>query len=705
MGSQVINFTEGNTIPATTRLVQFNPSSQLPIKLTGSTNFPTWKAQIEMLLDGHDLFGFLDGSKPAPSAKVTVNEREAVNPAYQFWFRQDKLNHNAILASVDPTLASMVAHAPNVSEAWKSLHLTFANKSRTRVFNLRDQLGKITRDTRSVGEYLREIRMVVDELAVAGSPVTNAELIVKILSGLGDEYNNIASAVRSNITNNQQWRHSGFLPYANSNLYNPAYDPSNILWRPRQQFGNSPARIKCQLCDKPGHVAKMCRSRSHNHFEAKANLVHHTNPTATPWIVDSGASHHITNNAHQLTSVADYSGPKEVSFCIKFCAGYEYGTSTLRDQNNGGLYEWPAPSNKSPASLILYVDDIIITGSSSSIVRQIIDKLSVRYSLKDLGVLSYFLGVEVLHHQGSLILSQRKYILDLLRNCNLQESNGVQNPMSTSSPLTIVPGESIIDQFEYRRIVGRLQYLSLTRPDICFAVNKLSQFMHSPQKLYWQAAKHWASNPLDKTSTSGYVVYFGHNLISWSSKKQRTVARSSTEAEYRAVATAVAKTNWNPVLSQGQTFVLQLTNSPSLCTALKSFIGRLSNTGLAILSTKHRHQVMLFILVTISLAGLQRNNELRIPLAAEATVYCDNVGTTYLCQNPVFHSRMKHIAIDFHFVCDQVQQKHIDVQHIHSADQVADSLTKPLSSSAFHLHFNKLGLVQLTPNLREGNKY
>lgn len=152
MGSQVhVTSAEGNTIPVTTHLVQFNPSSQLPIKLTSSTNFSTWKAQIEMLLHGHDLFGFLDGSKPAPTATLTANEQQTVNPAYQLWFRQDKLIHNAILASVDPTLTSMVVHAPNASEDWKSLHLTFANKSQTRVFSL---LGKITRDNKSVGEYL-----------------------------------------------------------------------------------------------------------------------------------------------------------------------------------------------------------------------------------------------------------------------------------------------------------------------------------------------------------------------------------------------------------------------------------------------------------------------------------------------------------------------------------------------------------------------
>ncbi|KAK2998975.1 hypothetical protein RJ639_024648, partial [Escallonia herrerae] len=135
----------------------------------------------------------------------------------------------------------------------------------------------------------------------------------------------------------------------------------------------------------------------------------------------------------------------------------------------------------------------------------------------------------------------------------------------------------------------------------------------------------WAGDPTDRTSTTGYVTYLGSTPISWCSKKQRSVSRSSTEAEYRAVAAALAETNW--------------------------------------------------------LTNLLR--ELRFPLKAIPRILCDNVGTTYICENPVFHSKMKHIAIDFHFVRDQVQRKEVEVKHLHSADQVADVLTKPLPRASF----------------------
>lgn len=104
---------------------------------------------------------------------------------------------NAILASVDPTLASMVATAPTSKHAWDSLHSAFANKSQTRIFTLRDHLNRITKDDKSIAEYLCEVRSVADELATAGSPVSNAELVVKILGGLGKDFNNISAAIRA----------------------------------------------------------------------------------------------------------------------------------------------------------------------------------------------------------------------------------------------------------------------------------------------------------------------------------------------------------------------------------------------------------------------------------------------------------------------------------------------------------------------------
>ena len=164
----------------------------------------------------------------------------------------------------------------------------------------------------------------------------------------------------------------------------------------------------------------------------------------------------------------------------------------------------------------------------------------------------------------------------------------------------------------------------------------------SPITLHAFSDADWAGNLDDRTSTSAYVLFLGSNAISWSSRKQKSVARSSTEAEYRAVALAASEVLW--------------------------------------------------------LSSLLR--ELLISSPSPPTIFCDNIGATYLCSNPVFHSRMKHIEIDFLFVRDRVQRGQLRVSHVASADQLADSLTKPLSRTRFALLRSKIGVSEMPTILR-----
>ncbi|XP_019242132.1 PREDICTED: uncharacterized protein LOC109222208, partial [Nicotiana attenuata] len=177
-------------------------------------------------------------------------------------------------------------------------------------------------------------------------------------------------------------------------------------------------------------------------------------------------------------------------------------------------------------------------------------------------------------HAHSLVLTQSSFIADLLERFGMLDANSVSTPMSTNEPLSLDDGSSSADAKLFRQVIGSLQYLTFTRPDICFAVNKLAQFQHRPSLKHWQVAKRllrylkgtityglhftpatsfkllaysdadWGGIPDTRHSTSAYVVLLGNNPISWCSKKQRTVARSSTEAEYSVVASAVAELNW-----------------------------------------------------------------------------------------------------------------------------------------------------------------
>lgn len=188
------------------------------------------------------------------------------------------------------------------------------------------------------------------------------------------------------------------------------------------------------------------------------------------------------------------------------------------------------------AYVLIYVDDIIVTGSTDSVVANIIWKLPSRFSLKDLGPLHYFLGVEVFKYSCGLILSQSNYIHELLVENNMHENNGMSTPMSSSLSITTDPNSSAIDITEYRWIIGKLQYLSFTRLDIAFIDNKLAQIVHHPQRSQWSAIKrllrylkltcmfvlnisckgdsclqvysdsNWAENLVDWTFTTGFFL-------------------------------------------------------------------------------------------------------------------------------------------------------------------------------------------------------
>jgi hypothetical protein len=131
---------------------------------------------------------------------------------------------------------------------------------------------------------------------------------------------------------------------------------------------------------------------------------------------------------------------------------------------------------------LVYVDDLVITGNNPTFIDTVIRHLSNRFHLKDLGNLHFFLGVEVIQTHAGLFLTQHKYIHDLLSHTNMVGAKDVSTPLSISQSLLLQDSTAPTDCSQFRSIIGSLQYLSFTRPDICFVVNKLSQFMHSPSQ-------------------------------------------------------------------------------------------------------------------------------------------------------------------------------------------------------------------------------
>jgi hypothetical protein len=265
--------------------------------------------------------------------------------------------------------------------------------------------------------------------------------------------------------------------------------------------------------------------------------------------------------------------------------------------------------------VLLYVDDLVIASSSKLLLASLKEYLGSCFHMKDLGPLKYFLGIEVARKPEGMFLCQRKYALDILSDTGLLAGKPIDFPMEPQHDLGRVEGPLFEDPERYRRLVGRLIYLTITRPELSYSVHTLAQFMQKPCIPHWQAAlrvlhylkshpsqglflsarsslqltaycdSDWATCPITRRSLTGYFLMLGHSPVSLKTKKQATVSRSSAEAEYRAMAAVCCEFLW-----------------------LKSFLRSL---------------------------GVLHSSPMRL--------FCDSHAAIHIAANPVFHERTEHI--------------------------------------------------------------
>ncbi|RVW78272.1 Retrovirus-related Pol polyprotein from transposon RE1 [Vitis vinifera] len=302
----------------------------------------------------------------------------------------------------------------------------------------------------------------------------------------------------------------------------------------------------------------------------------------------------------------------------------------------------------------VYMDQPL--GSSSQEIHELISRLSGLFFLKDLGELSYFLGIE-----------------DLLKKTKMDGAKSLPTPMLSGLKLSAGMGDPIDNVFLYRSVVGALQYITITRPEIAFSVSKVlpiyaEAFRYSLEGcqtnfkvsqwhyISWYCVEairnyefsgfcdaDWGSDVDDRRSTSRHCVFLGKNLVSWSSKKQHTISRSSTKAEYRSLASLTSEMLW-----------------------LQSLL-----------------------------------SELQTKMTMVPVIWCDNISTVSLSTNPVLHSRTKHMELDLYFVREKVMERKLVVNHVPTEDQVADVFTKPLSFRFFDKLREKLTVTSL--DLKNGD--
>jgi hypothetical protein len=312
----------------------------------------------------------------------------------------------------------------------------------------------------------------------------------------------------------------------------------------------------------------------------------------------------------------------------------------------------------------IYMDDIVFGGSSHSLVARFAEDMSTEFEMSMMGELQFFLGLQIKQAKEGTFVHQAKYTKVILKKFKMDDSKPLLLPMSTTTALDADEDGEPVDQKEYRSMIGSLLYLTATRPDIQFFVFLCACFQASPRTSHRQAIKwifrylrytfelglwYSASSSLsllsfsdadfvgcrvDRKSTSRTCQFLGSSLVSWSSRKQSSVAQSTTEAEYVAAASCFSQLLW----------------------------------------------------ITYTLSGFGEE-------CSHVPLMCDSTSAISVAKNPVLHSRTKHIEVRYHFLRDNVEKGNIDLIHVPTEKQLVDILTKPLDQATFARLRGGLGVI------------
>ena len=324
-----------------------------------------------------------------------------------------------------------------------------------------------------------------------------------------------------------------------------------------------------------------------------------------------------------------------------------------------------------PAYVAVYVDDLVIAAKDPTLIKDIKDKFSSFFDMKDMGRLHHFVGMKVEQNDdtGEVWIGQGCYTGDILKRYGMENCNAVSTPMDPGLKMKSASSDdTVVDQSMYQSAVGSLLYLSVaTRPDIAYAVSCAARYTAKPTKLHWALVKRilrylkgtadlglrytvdgtegdkltafcdadWAGDLDERKSTSGYVLMLSNCAVSWKSKKQTVIALSTAEAEYIALSAATQEVSWMRKLL----------------------------------------------------------DDLGEKCSGPTVVKEDNQSAMAIAANPGNHTRTKHIDIKFHYIRSAVQQNSIKLVYCPTSMMVADVLTKPVYQETFQRLRSRMGLT------------
>uniref|UniRef100_A0A2N9GX95 Uncharacterized protein n=1 Tax=Fagus sylvatica TaxID=28930 RepID=A0A2N9GX95_FAGSY len=316
----------------------------------------------------------------------------------------------------------------------------------------------------------------------------------------------------------------------------------------------------------------------------------------------------------------------------------------------------------------LYVDDLIFTGNNPSMFEDFKNAMAREFEMTDIGLMAYYLGIEVKQTEEGIFISQEGYAKEILKKFEMLDCKSISTPVECGVKLSRHDEEENVNPTLFKSLVGSLRYLTCTRPDILYGVGLVSRYMEAPTMTHLKTAKRilryvkgtldfgllyspskefklfgycdsdWAGDMDDRKSTTGFVFYMGDTTFTWTSKKQPIVTLSTCEAEYVAATSSVCHAVW-----------------------LRSLL-----------------------------------KELHMSQEEATEIFVDNKSALALAKNPVFHDRSKHIDTRYHFIRECIARKEVQLEFVKSQDQVADIFTKPLKYDTFYKLRALLGVIRKT---------
>jgi hypothetical protein len=315
--------------------------------------------------------------------------------------------------------------------------------------------------------------------------------------------------------------------------------------------------------------------------------------------------------------------------------------------------------------VLVYVDDIIFGCTNESSVQWFANSMQTYFDMSLIGELSYFLGLQVKQSYAGIFISQEKYLKEMLKKFQMEDSSPVSTPMVVGCKLSKYDMSPDVDQRTYQSMIGSLLYITTSCPDIMQVVGMVGHYQSTPKESHLVAVTRifkylkgtmtyglwyprnqnfqltaysdadWANCVDERKNTSGGAFFLGDSLVAWLSKKQGSISLSTIEAKYIVAATC--------------------------CT------------------------LILWMIQTLA--------DLKVTYTDPIPLHYDNTSAISLSKNPILHSKSKHIPIKHHFFREQVTNRIVQVNYIPSTEQIADIFTKPLTTTPFGYFRQKLGVI------------